>query len=216
MVGRAGRSRSAHIWDRYGQVSEDAGFVRKSKVGGKAQGTDDSMRIHPISGLLLLLLVQASAAHADMGAPIASDQAETISSGAATSQEHGQAPLAERLYMLAQEDGRGDYLSTPVDSGRNTLIAWSWSISIYPTSPPKIDAFLNEYDCAASQFRRLRQERYRGQTLHQVRSGSTGFRLPSWMEMEGRIVREFCHQSYVRLPQVMDTSAAIHALSESD
>lgn len=172
------------------------------------------MRPHFVSGLLLATLLQASEVHAEAGSRAASDQVESSASEERSPENRGQAPLNERLYMLSQANGRGDYISAPVDSGKNTLVAWSWSISTYLAGPAKIDAFLNEYDCATSQFRRLRQERYNAETLYDTREDSAGFRPSSWMEMESRIVNEICNGTYARLPQIENVSAAIDDLME--
>lgn len=123
------------------------------------------------------------------------------------------APLDGRAYILSQSEGRGDYLSAPDHTGPNTSTAWSWSVSSTPDGTPLIDAFLNQYDCETSKFRRIRQERYRADRLYDTRLSDAGFRSPHWLEMEGRIMREICRGGYQALPQVENIPVAAARLS---
>lgn len=125
------------------------------------------------------------------------------------------APRDEPVYALSEEDGRGDYLSAPQQTSLNTRTAWSWSVSAGPDGAPLIDAFLNEYDCAATTTRRIRQERYRAEALYDTRVSDAGFRPPHWLEMERRILGEVCRGSYRALPQVESLDAAAGRLSST-
>ena len=127
--------------------------------------------------------------------------------------EQQSAPLDERVYILSQGEGRGDYLSAPDQTGPNTRTAWSWSVSSTPDGSPLIDAFLNHYDCETTRFRRIRQERYRADQLYNTRLSDAGFRSPHWLEMEGRILREICGGGYQALPQVENIALAAARLS---
>lgn len=118
------------------------------------------------------------------------------------------APRDQPVYVLSQDAGRGDYLSAPQSTSPDTRTAWSWSVSAAPDGAPLIDAFLNEYDCATSTARRIRQERYRADALYDTRLSNTGFRPPHWLEMEQRILGEVCRGSYQALPQVENLDAA--------
>lgn len=123
------------------------------------------------------------------------------------------APFDERVYILSQNEGRGDYLSAPNQTGPNSRTAWSWSVSSTSDGSLLIDAFLNEYDCGTSKFRRIRQERYRGDHLYDTWTSDAGFRSPHWLEMEGRLVREICRDGFQALPQVESISIAAARLS---
>lgn len=123
------------------------------------------------------------------------------------------APLGGRVYILSQSEGRGDYLSAPSQTGPNTRTGWSWSVSATRDGPALIDAFLNEYDCETSQFRRIRQERYRADHLYDTRVSDAGFRSPHLLEMEGRIVGEICRRGYQALPQAENILVAAARLS---
>ena len=123
------------------------------------------------------------------------------------------APLDQPAHVLSREPNRGDYLSPPHQTGPATHTAWSWSISARPDGVPLIDAFLNEYDCATSTFRRLRQERYRGDVLYDTRVSDAAPRPPHWLEMEARIVNEVCRGGYQALPRVESVAAAAAELS---
>lgn len=129
--------------------------------------------------------------------------------------EQQSAPLKEQVYILSQSEGRGDYLSAPDETGPNTRTAWSWSVSSTPDGSPLIDAFLNEYDCETSRFRRIRQERYRADQLYDTRISDAGFRSPHSLEMEWRIVREICRGGYQALPQVENIALAAAGLSSA-
>lgn len=125
------------------------------------------------------------------------------------------APRDHPAYVLSQDDGGSDgfsaprqYLSAPQQTSPTTRMAWSWSLSAAPDGAPLIDAFLNEYDCAASTVRRVRQERYRAGVLYDTRVSEAGFRPPHWLEMERRILGEVCRGSYRALPQVESLDAA--------
>ncbi len=130
------------------------------------------------------------------------------------------APRDQPVYVLSQEAGGGDgfsaphqYLSAPQQTSPTTTTAWSWSVSAAPDGAPLIDAFLNEYDCAAWSTRRIRQERYRDDALYDTRVSEAGFRPPHWLEMEGRILREVCRDTYRALPQVESLAVAAARLS---
>lgn len=123
------------------------------------------------------------------------------------------APLEGRVYALSQDDRWGAYLSAPDQTGPNVRMAWSWSVWLTQDGSPLIDAFLNEYDCDRSQFRRVRQERFRDGELYDTRDSETGFRSPHWLEMEGRVIEEVCRDSYLTLPQAENIPAAAAELT---
>lgn len=123
------------------------------------------------------------------------------------------APLEGRVYVLSQDEGWGAYLSEPDQTAPNVRTAWSWSVWLTLDGSQSIDAFLNEYDCETSQFRRVRQERFREGVLYDVRVSESGFQSPHWLEMEGRVMEEVCRDSYLTLPQAENIPAAAAGLS---
>lgn len=123
------------------------------------------------------------------------------------------APLAEQVYVLSQHGRWGAYLSAPDQTAQHVRTAWSWSVRLTLDGSLLTDAFLNEYDCETSQFRRVRQERFRDGDLYDKRVSESGFRSPHWLEMEGRLMEEVCRDSYLTLPQAENIPAAAAGLS---
>lgn len=95
----------------------------------------------------------------------------------------------------------------------NVRTAWSWSVWLTLDSSLLIDAFLNEYDCDRSQFRRLRQERFREGDLFDTRDSEAGLRSPHWLEMEGLAMEEVCRDTYLTLSQAENFPAAADELT---
>jgi hypothetical protein len=123
------------------------------------------------------------------------------------------APMDQPAYMLGESDGRGDYVSSPQETGPRTMTAWSWSVTSRIDGTVLVDAFLNEYDCETSRFRRIRQERYRNGALYDTRVSDAGFRPAWWLEMEARILKEVCGGTLHRLPGVDSIPAATPRLA---
>jgi len=123
------------------------------------------------------------------------------------------APLEGRVYVLSRHDRWGAYLSVPDQTGPNVRMAWSWPVWLTQDGSPLIDAFLNEYDCNTSQFRRVRQQRFRDGGLYDTRDSEAGFRSPHWLEMEGRVMEEVCRDTYLTLPQAENIPAAAAELT---
>lgn len=123
------------------------------------------------------------------------------------------APLDERVYVLSQDDRWGAYLSAPDQTAPNGRTAWSWSVWLTLDSSLLIDAFLNEYDCDRSQFRRIRQERFREGDLFDTRDSEAGLRSPHWLEMEGLVMEEVCRDTYLTLSQAENFPAAADELT---
>ncbi|MBU0659976.1 MAG: hypothetical protein KKF15_14580 [Alphaproteobacteria bacterium] len=123
------------------------------------------------------------------------------------------APFDGRVYVLSQDDRWGAYLSAPDQTAPNVRTAWSWSVWLTRDGSLLIDAFLNEYDCDTSQFRRVRQERFREDGLYDTRVSEGGFRSPHWLDMEGRLTEEVCRDTYLTLPQTENIHAAVAELT---
>lgn len=123
------------------------------------------------------------------------------------------APLDGRVYVLSQHDRWGAYLSAPDQTAPNRRAAWSWSVWLALDGSRLIDAFLNEYGCQTSQFRRIRQERFREDGLYDARVPDAGFGSPHCLEMEDRMMREVCRDTYLALPQAENIPAAAAGLS---
>ena len=123
------------------------------------------------------------------------------------------APLDRPVHVLSEGEGQGDYVSAPHRTAEDRRTAWSWSVSRTAGGEILIDAFLNENDCGASSFLRIRQERYRDSTLYDTRMGNTAFRPPHWLEMEARLVRDICTDRVEGLVQIDSVHAAAGRIS---
>jgi hypothetical protein len=99
----------------------------------------------------------------------------------------------ERLRLLWRIEETSTWLGSPVAQADGTLLVWSWLI----TPPDETDgvdgmAFLDQIDCSARTYRRVRRELYAGPTLTSAIPASEPFVEAAPFVAESNIIAFLC------------------------
>lgn len=114
----------------------------------------------------------------------------------------------EALSIRNVDRETGSFLGSPIATEDGKLRIWSWSFFDTGGRLPNGSSFLNEFDCAARTYRRVRQEFYEGDHMEWARTTPARFRAPTGIEVEADTLRLVCDGGLDALPRVASPVAA--------
>lgn len=114
----------------------------------------------------------------------------------------------EPLSILDVDRDTGSFLGSPTPGEGGKVLIWSWSFFDTGGPLPNGSSYLNEFDCAARTYRRVRQEFYEGDHMEWARTTPARFRAPAGYEVEGQTMALVCDGGLEALPRTPSPTAA--------